>query len=147
MLAGHEVASLPVFVALGTILGHNFPVYLRFRGGKGVATSLGALLALDTAASLASTTAFVVFLLVTRVVSLSSVLGALAFVFMHFARADRPWQGDQLPMSLLTVALLALVVVRHRKNFARIAAGTEPRVSFRKRRQEPKDDTDADEKP
>src|SRR4051795_11909888 len=90
MLAGREVPELAVLVALATILGHNFPVYLKFRGGKGVATSLGALLALDAVASAAAAVGFVVFLLITRYVSLSSLLGGLVFAAAHFVRTDQP---------------------------------------------------------
>jgi glycerol-3-phosphate acyltransferase PlsY len=131
---GQPVPALGVMVALATILGHNFPVYLRFKGGKGVATSLGALFALDPVASASSAIAFVVFLLVTRYVSLSSLLGGLVFTAAHFARVDHPFDRDQIAMSVLTVALLGLLFIRHRKNLARIGAGTEPKVSLRKKR-------------
>jgi acyl-phosphate glycerol 3-phosphate acyltransferase len=137
MLAGHETASLPVFVALGTILGHNFPVYLRFRGGKGVATSLGALFALDAAASASAAVGFVTFLLITKYVSLSSVLGGFVWVLIHFYQVENPWKGDQIAMSVLSIGLLGLLIVRHRKNFSRIAAGTEPKVTLGKKNQAP----------
>ncbi len=135
--AGRVPPETGVLVALATILGHNFPVYLRFRGGKGVATSLGALLALDAVASAAAAVGFVVFLLITRYVSLSSLLGGLVFALAHFARADHPLSRDQIAMTILTIVLLALLGFRHRKNLARIAAGTEPKVSLRKKRQPP----------
>jgi glycerol-3-phosphate acyltransferase PlsY len=136
-LAGRSGASgLAVAVALATILGHNFPVYLGFKGGKGVATSLGALLALDPVAALASSVGFGVSLLITRYVSVSSIFGGLVFVVAHFVRDRSPWGREHIPMSVLTVALMALLVVRHRKNLGRIAAGTEPKVSLKKR---PKD--------
>jgi glycerol-3-phosphate acyltransferase PlsY len=135
--SGRAVPELPVFVALATILGHNFPVYLRFRGGKGVATSLGALLVLDWVASVSSAVGFVTFLLVTRYVSLSSLLGGLVFLAVHFVRTDNPWDRDHLAMSALTIGLVALLIVRHRKNLARIGAGTEPKVSLRKKKPHP----------
>ncbi len=136
--SGAEVNGLPVLVALAAILGHNFPVYLNFRGGKGVATSLGALTALDAFASAATSASFVVFLLVTKFVSLSSTLGACVFVVVHFGRTARPFGRNELAMSLLTIALLGMLTMRHLKNFARIAAGTEPKVEFgRKRRKSP----------
>ncbi len=115
-------------IALATILGHTFPVYLKFKGGKGVATSLGALLALDPVAAVASAVGFVIFLAVSRYVSLSSILGGLVFFFAHFARVEKPWAPEERAMSLLTIALLILLLVRHRKNFVRIGAGTEPKV-------------------
>jgi glycerol-3-phosphate acyltransferase PlsY len=128
LATGTPLPWLSVPVALATILGHNFPVYLRFRGGKGVATSLGALAALDPIACAGAAATFGIVLLVTRYVSLSSVLGGFGFALVHFARVARPWGRDEIGMTLLTILLLAMLTVRHRKNFGRIAAGTEPRV-------------------
>jgi len=128
--------DLAVLVALATILGHNFPVYLKFKGGKGVATSLGAFLALDPFAGGAAAAAFVIFLLVCRYVSMSSVGGGAVFFVAHFLRVGDPWSRGERAMTVVTVALLLLLIARHRKNFARIAAGTEPKVSLRKKRKE-----------
>ena len=132
--AGFPAGGLDVAVALAAILGHNFPIYLRFRGGKGVATSLGALIALDPSASAAMVAAAAVFLVVTRYVSMASVGGGLVFVVVHFARVDSPWSPPERAMSALTLLLLGMVIVRHRANFARIRSGTEPRVRFGRRR-------------
>jgi glycerol-3-phosphate acyltransferase PlsY len=132
---GSDPAGLPersVLVALATILGHNFPIYLGFKGGKGVATSLGALLALDPVAGFSASAGFGLSLLVTRFVSLSSIVGGLVFVVAHFLRISAPWAREQRAMSLLTICLFGLLVARHRKNLGRIAAGTEPRVASRK---------------
>ena len=90
-------ADLPVFIALASILGHNFPVYLRFKGGKGVATSLGGLLALDPLACGAAAVCFFIVFFLTRYVSLSSIAGALAFAVGHFARAASPGARRILP--------------------------------------------------
>ena len=126
--------DLAVLVALATILGHNFPVYLGFKGGKGVATSLGALLALDLTASVASAAGFSVFLIVTRYVSLSSMLGGVVFALVHFLNIDQPFAREHRAMTLLTFTLLVMLIVRHRANIGRIAAGTENKVSFGKKR-------------
>jgi glycerol-3-phosphate acyltransferase PlsY len=126
--------ELAVLVGLATILGHNFPVYLKFKGGKGVATSLGALLALDPVAGVASAVGFCIFLLVTRYVSMSSILGGGVFFLAHFARVKDPWSREERAMTIVTIALLILLVGRHRKNFARVAAGTEPKVNLRKKK-------------
>jgi len=136
---GQPIHDLPVLVALATILGHNFPVYLKFQGGKGVATSLGALFALDAVASSATLVAGAVVLLVTRYVSAGSLCGGLFFLFVHFLRTDHPWSPEQRAMSVLSIGLVVMLFFRHRKNLARIGAGTEPKVSFRKRKpaQEP----------
>jgi acyl-phosphate glycerol 3-phosphate acyltransferase len=132
-LTGSRPSDLPVAVALATILGHTFPVYLKFRGGKGVATSVGAVLALDSFSCGVSVVAFTVLLFLTRYVSLASLGGGLAFVAAHFARESSPLSRDQMVMSLFSVSVLALLVVRHRGNLARIWAGTERKVNFRGR--------------
>ncbi|MBX6311781.1 MAG: glycerol-3-phosphate 1-O-acyltransferase PlsY [Isosphaeraceae bacterium] len=135
--AGRAIPGLAVLVALAAILGHNFPIYLRFRGGKGVATSLGAVMALDAASSLAAFLTFLAILVVSRYVSLSSIGGGIAFAVYHFARTEHPWDRDQIAMSLLTIGLLGMLIVRHRQNLARIASGTEPKVPLRKKRTSP----------
>ncbi len=132
-LGGSRQPDLPVVVALAAILGHTFPVYLKFRGGKGVATSVGAVLALDPISCAASVVAFGAALGLTRYVSLASLLGGLAFVTAHFAREAAPFNREHIAMSLFSIAVLVLLVVRHRGNVARIWAGTERRVSFRGR--------------
>lgn len=123
--------GLAVLIAVAAILGHNFPLYLGFKGGKGVATSLGAVTALDPVASLAAALAFAVFLVVTRIVSLSSILAALVFVMTYFGRVESPWSRDHATMSLATLALLVLLIARHRGNLARLARGQEPRIRLR----------------
>ena len=135
---GHAVPGLVVLVAMATILGHNFPVYLRFKGGKGVATSLGAVFALDAVASVAAAAGFVATLIATRYVSVSSVVGGVAFAAVYFARVwGHAWDENHVATSLLIVGLLGMLIVRHRKNFARIAAGTESRVNVRRRKSPP----------
>ncbi len=132
--AGSAVPDLAPLVALAAILGHNFPIYLGFRGGKGVATTLGAVAALDPAASLGAVVGFVIFLLLTRFVSLASLLGGLVFVGVHFVQTDEPFSRGNRLLSTLVLAMLALLFVRHRKNLGRIAAGAEPKVNLRKKR-------------
>ncbi|APW63144.1 glycerol-3-phosphate 1-O-acyltransferase PlsY [Paludisphaera borealis] len=127
-------AELPVVAALAAIVGHNFPVYLGFRGGKGVATSLGALLALDPIACAAATIGFFAVFLVTRYVSLSSMTGGVAFVAAYFARTAEPWSREHRAMSLLALAVVGLLILRHRKNIGRLIAGTETKVPLRGRK-------------
>ena len=101
-----------------------------------VATSLGALSALDSIASAGAVVTFAACLLATRFVSLSSVVGAAAFVAVHFATTAHPWSQAELAMSLVTIGLFVMLAWRHRKNFQRIAAGTEPKVPLRRPRSE-----------
>ncbi|WP_315850950.1 glycerol-3-phosphate acyltransferase [Planctomyces sp. SH-PL62] len=128
--------DLPVAAAIGAILGHNFPVYLGFQGGKGVATSLGALLALEPVACGAATAAFFTVFLISRYVSLSSMIGGLAFAAAYFGRADEPWSREHRAMSVLVVAVVVLLIARHRKNIGRLLAGTENRVNLGRRKPE-----------
>ena len=134
--SGLDLPHLPVGLAIAAILGHNFPIYLRFRGGKGVATSLGAVSALDGFAGVAAATGFTTFLLLTRYVSMSSILGGLTWMFAHFARVEHPLARDQIAMTVASFGLMGLLIGRHRKNLGRIAAGTEPRVDLRRKKPE-----------
>lgn len=138
-LTGAEVPDLNVMVALAAIAGHNFPIYLGFRGGKGVATSLGAAFGLDPVAALVAVITFGVLLKVRGYVSLASQAGALAFVLTHFLAVAwighaSPFDRDHFVFSVLILVLLGMLIVRHRHNWARIREGTEPRVGrgFRK---------------
>ncbi|WP_337175937.1 glycerol-3-phosphate 1-O-acyltransferase PlsY [Paludisphaera sp.] len=129
-------ADLPVAAALGAILGHNFPIYLGFKGGKGVATSLGALLALQPVACGAAALAFFAVFAPSHYVSLSSMAGGLAFGATYFLRAVDPWAREHRAMSLLVVGLVVLLIVRHRKNIGRLLKGTENRIEFGRKRHE-----------
>ncbi len=133
-LGGTHPPETAVLVALATILGHNYPVYLGFKGGKGAATSLGAVSALDPIAGLSAAAGFIAFVLLTRYVSLAAMTAALVFVIVHFARVAEPFSRKEIAMSVLTVSLLALLVARHTKNIGRLRQGTEPKVCFRKKR-------------
>jgi len=124
--ASLEVARLACGAA--AVLGHCFPVYLRFRGGKGVATGCGAIAAVDPWVLAIGAAAWLLALLATGFVGLSSMVMGVVFPVAAWIRhpADRPF--------LAGCALLALLVlVRHRKNIARMLAGTEPRTGRRKR--------------
>jgi len=136
-LAASAVPDLAPLLALAAILGHNFPIYLRFKGGKGVATTLGAVTALDPIASVGAVFGFVIFVLLTRFVSLASLAGALIFVAVYFGEYPEPFAHDHRVMTVLMLAMLGLLFYRHRKNLGRIAAGTEPKVNLRKKRPPP----------
>jgi acyl-phosphate glycerol 3-phosphate acyltransferase len=135
-LYGPQAEVLRVLIALAAILGHTFPVYLKFRGGKGIATSLGAVLALDPVSCAVAVLVFGGVMLVTRYVSLSSLIACLAFAAAHFTRDSAPFSREHLAMTLFTIGVVALLVFRHRSNLARIWAGTENRVNFGGRRVE-----------
>jgi glycerol-3-phosphate acyltransferase PlsY len=113
-------------VALCAVLGHMFPVWLRFRGGKGVATSVGAFALLVPRATLGAFVVFLVVALASRYVSLASVAAAFSLpVFAWFSLRDRQSEGL---LTLLPIAIASvLVIVKHHANIRRLLAGTEPR--------------------
>lgn len=130
---GSDGTNLAVFVAVAAILGHSFPIWLGLKGGKGVSTSLGTVLALDLIAALSAVGLFALVLIATRIVSLSSLLGATIFLVVHFARTPQPFSNDQLLMSVAIIGLYILMIARHRSNLIRIAAGVEPRITIRRK--------------
>lgn len=134
-LNGESPVDLPVELALAAIVGHMFPCFLRFRGGKGVATSLGSVLALDPLASLVAVLVFAVAMAASRYVSLASILAAIGFTAFRFAWVQAPFAREHLAMTGFTVGVLVLMLVRHRGNLARIWAGTERRVGMKTRQE------------
>ena len=116
---GHHAA---LYAALGAFLGHLFPVWLRFRGGKGVATYIGLLLGLGAWIALA---AFCLIWLATAAVTRYSSLAAL------IASAATPavlWQSGAVPKAKLFLLLTVLLWIMHRANIARLIGGTESRI-------------------
>jgi glycerol-3-phosphate acyltransferase PlsY len=128
-LAGWVDGGAPGALAVGAVaavVGNCWSVFLGFRGGKGVATGLGALLRLTPLATLAALPVFLVVVLTTRFVSLGSLLGAACVPFGALALGA--------PRSAVAgaVAVTAIVVLRHHENIARLRAGTERRVGERR---------------
>jgi glycerol-3-phosphate acyltransferase PlsY len=112
--------------AVAAFLGHLYPVYFGFKGGKGVATALGLLLVLSLWVSLAAAAVFVAVVLVTRYISLGSVLAATV------AAVAAPLVLGWTPTAIAIVLMAALVVVRHQANLRRLLAGEESKVGARK---------------
>jgi glycerol-3-phosphate acyltransferase PlsY len=115
------------------VLGHNYPVFLGFRGGKGVSTSLGVALGVYPALTLPAILSFVVWVLglaLTRMSSVGSICGAILFPVFYVLLAWRHGGAlmDRWPLLVFAFVVSALVVGRHRVNIARILAGTETRV-------------------
>ena len=117
-------------VALCAILGHMFPVWLRFRGGKGVATSVGAFALLVPRATLGAFAIFVVVALLSRYVSLASIAAAVSLpIFAWFSLRHRDREGL---LTLFPIAIAAaLVIAKHHENIHRLLAGTENRFGRR----------------
>ena len=133
VLARHFAADYGVetsgiaLVALAVFLGHLYPVYFGFRGGKGVATALGILCAIDPWLGFATLASWLVIMLFFRMVSLASIIAA---VFAPFYTA---WLfGTSSPLLPGVLAIAALLVYRHKENIGRLLAGTESRIGAKK---------------
>src|SRR6476620_30801 len=107
---------------LAVLLGHSRSIWLNFSGGKSAATGLGVLLAMSWPVGLGAATVFGVVLAIFRIVSLSSILAALAAIVL-ICGLEQP-----LPYRLLVIAGAIYVILRHRANIQRLLAGTEPRL-------------------
>jgi len=118
------VQNAMAVAALFAIAGHIFPVWLSFKGGKGVATALGVFVALAWRPSLASLGVFVVVFALSRYVSLASILGAAAFPVFAFVLPHRPYAAFLIAV-ILIVPLI--VIVKHHQNIYRLLHGTEYR--------------------
>ena len=112
-------------VAMAAFLGHLYPLFLRFQGGKGVATAFGALLGVAPPATLVLLVVFGIAVLFCRIVSLGSIAAALAAPFAL-------WALDYSAVLVLMSAFLGgMIVLRHRENIKRLLDGTEPRFGSR----------------
>ena len=115
-------AAAPAAAGLAAIIGHVYPVWLRFRGGKGVATACGVFLVLAPLALIPAVMLFVLIVWATRYVSLGSVLASLALPAAAFAT------GSPGPTVIAACAASALILFRHQSNLIRLFAGTERRL-------------------
>ena len=120
--------DLAVAAAVAAILGHVFPVWLGFRGGKGVASALGVFLALTWPSALAILGIFLVVFLITRYVSLASIIAAATFPLFAFYFV--PFRTPIVIAGFLFIPLL--VIVKHHENIRRLLSGTESRFGSRK---------------
>jgi glycerol-3-phosphate acyltransferase PlsY len=126
----HSQAFWVALAALVAVVGHMFPLWLRFHGGKGVATATGAFLALDPIAVAASIIIFLLVLITARIVSLASIVSAASFpIFLRFLSHAPFWT------TVLSIVISILIIVKHHSNIARIAEGTERRIGDPKERE------------
>jgi glycerol-3-phosphate acyltransferase PlsY len=133
LVGGSEIEdALPArtaegMAALAAFLGHLFPVYLRFRGGKGVATGAGALTVLMPIPALIALLTWIGILCAFRYVSLASMAAVAALCIFQFA-TPKPYARDNVIMTLFCFLAAGLVLLRHRSNLARLAHGSENRI-------------------
>jgi len=118
--------SWQVAIGLSTLIGHIWPVWLNWRGGKAVATGLGIFLGLSWQVGLATLGVFILMITLFRIVSLASVSAALALPFIMFIS----FRTSSISLPFLVISLLAmtLVIWRHRENIIRLMKGKEPKI-------------------
>lgn len=130
---------LPVFMALRlfpeknfalacgfvAVLGHCFPVYIKFKGGKGIATSTGVFAAIALKPLLSALVLFLLVVFITRYVSLGSMLGALSIPFFAYV------YKEPVEYIYLSFAVIALIIFKHRSNIARLVKGNERKFGKR----------------
>ncbi|MBN2383698.1 glycerol-3-phosphate 1-O-acyltransferase PlsY [bacterium] len=119
-LAANPTNLTPWITGLACIIGHIYPVYLQFKGGKGIATSLGVFMILAPLATFISFIVWVIMLVMTRRVSLASLsaVSCLALLLVVFASTQSAWS--------ISMALLVLIFWSHRENIGRLYRGEEP---------------------
>lgn len=125
---GPEVAAL---AGLAAFLGHLYPVFFGFAGGKGVATAVGVVLGVHGSLALATLLSFAIVLYFSRYVSLSSMVAAVFAPFFYLLGDGVVWQATAPEVLCLSVMAL-LLVWRHRENIQRLLAGTESRLGSKK---------------
>lgn len=135
-LAGGETAHLVTHVAVlsgvSALLGHLFPPWLGFRGGKGVATALGVVLVLAPLGTLAALLVFAALFAMTHIVSLGSIGAAVTFaVFQLCYEGSGLWTVDHWSLGVFNLIVPVLIIVMHRANIARLLRGTEPALLAR----------------
>jgi glycerol-3-phosphate acyltransferase PlsY len=127
--AQHSGQLLMAVAALFAILGHMFPLWLRFHGGKGVATALGAFLLIAPKAVLIAAGIFLIVALVFRYVSLASITAVAFFPLVAWVKHEN---GDSLGAMILMSLTSALIVAKHHENVERLLSGTESGIGSRR---------------
>ena len=118
--------SWQVAIGLSTLIGHIWPVWLNWRGGKAVATGLGIFLGLSWQVGISTLSVFIIMITLFRIVSLASVSAALSLPLIMFLSFKT--SSISLPFLLISLLAMTLVIWRHRENIIRLMKGKEPRI-------------------
>jgi acyl phosphate:glycerol-3-phosphate acyltransferase len=118
--------TLEIFLGIAAILGHIYPFFANYRGGKGIATSLGVVIALHPLCALFLFIFFLIFLIITRFVSLSSIICSILFpaLLIFYFRIT------SYSLIIFSIVIMIVVIITHRKNISRLIAGEEKKVKF-----------------
>lgn len=136
-----DLVHWQVAAGVATIVGHMFPCWLRFRGGKGVATSLGVVMCLAPWATLAAVVVFALTFGTSRIVSLASILASLAFAIVELGtRYVNLFSAEQWSLTVFSILVPLLIIVRHRANIVRLWRGEEARFRANEEARPPTDE-------
>lgn len=126
------MANLQILLGLCAVLGHIFPIWAGFKGGKGIATLFGMILAIHFGVALSMVLVFLAMLFLTKYVSLSSIVASISFpiLVMVIFREQTP----ELAYKLFAIGAAFMVVLTHHKNINRLIQGNETKVNFKKKR-------------
>ncbi|MBE7048573.1 MAG: glycerol-3-phosphate 1-O-acyltransferase PlsY [Ruminococcaceae bacterium] len=133
---GFDLPSLSLYgqylAGLGAVLGHNFPLYFHFQGGKGILASWGVIMILDYRIALILVVVFILVVCITRYVSLASIISAIIYpLFVIVFTVGKPG-STSVCYILLSLVVSALAVYRHRANIVRLQSGTESKLGANK---------------
>jgi glycerol-3-phosphate acyltransferase PlsY len=120
--------TLPVLAGIAAFVGHLVPIYLRFRGGKGVATGCGVIAVLLPVYALIILLAWGLVLALTRYVAVASIAAAMLLFVLRLSFTPEPLSNDHVVVTTFCAAGALLVLVRHHSNLRRLRQGTEPRL-------------------
>ena len=133
LIAKNEAALLVQIAGIAVVIGHTFPVFFEFKGGKGVATALGVLICINWKVGLICLIFAIIMMAVTRMVSVGSCTAAVLYPILTLFGVQKDFfivkEGSYLIFSLL---LALLIIFNHRENIKRILAGKENKLSFKK---------------
>ncbi len=122
-------ALMVVICGLLAIMGHVFPIWLKFKGGKGVATAAGVFVALTPISLLIALLVFIVIVAITRYVSLGSIVAALSLLVVNVISIFRQAHKDYA-LLILVVLIVTMIIYKHKDNIARLIRGNENKISF-----------------
>jgi glycerol-3-phosphate acyltransferase PlsY len=131
LLPGASLLNLRITAGIAAILGHNFTCWLHFKGGKGIATSAGVLIALVPLALVIILSIFIILFVTTRYVSVGSIAAAFTLPFATW------FTQHDIGLTAVMAAIGALAILKHRKNIQRLLNGTENRIQFKKKEATP----------
>lgn len=138
--AGVNVKVLEYYAALGTILGHNFPIFMKFHGGKGIACTGGLMVAVCPICVPICLTIFLATVLITKYVSLGSILVCISFFIQILVFGQNGMLGlagaDLIEVYILAAVVMVLGIARHHANIGRLIHGTENKFYFKPKKQE-----------